>query len=122
MAFKFAGSIAVKEAVRKANPIILEPVMKVDLNIPPDYMGPVIGDITSRRGRVADIDERNEAKYIQAHLPLGEMFGYTTRLRSITQGRGYYNMEFFHYAPTPTHIVEGLMKNREKTGTEALYG
>ncbi|OPY70966.1 MAG: Elongation factor G [Syntrophorhabdaceae bacterium PtaU1.Bin034] len=122
MAFKFAGSIAVKEAVKKANAIILEPVMKVDLNVPPDYMGAVIGDITARRGRIADIDERNEAKYIQAHLPLGEMFGYTTRLRSITQGRGYYNMEFLHYAPTPTHILENLMKNREKTVTEALYG
>ncbi len=96
--------------------------MKVDLIVPPDYMGPVIGDITARRGRVADIDERNELKYIQAHLPLGEMFGYTTRLRSITQGRGNYHMEFFHYAPTPTHIFETLMKNREKTVTEALYG
>jgi elongation factor G len=122
MAFKFAGSIAVKEAVRKANGIILEPVMKVDLNIPPEYLGAVIGDISARRGRVAEIDDRNEQKYIQAHLPLGEMFGYTTRLRSITQGRGYYNMEFFHYAPTPAHIFNELMKNREKTNTEALYG
>jgi elongation factor G len=122
MAFKFAGSIAVKEAVKKANGIILEPVMKVDLTVPPEYMGGVIGDISARRGRVAEIDDRNEMKYIQAHLPLGEMFGYTTRLRSITQGRGYYHMEFLHYAPTPTHIYEGLMKNREKTSTEALYG
>ncbi len=122
MAFKLAASIAVKEAVRKANPIILEPVMKVDLNMPPEYMGAVIGDISSRRGRVADIDDRNDVKYVQAYLPLGEMFGYTTRLRSITQGRGYYHMEFFHYAPAPTHIFEGLMKNRDKTATEALYG
>jgi elongation factor G len=122
MAFKFAGSIAVKDAVKKANGIILEPVMKVDLNVPPEYMGAVIGDISARRGRVAEIDDRNDVKYIQAHLPLGEMFGYTTRLRSITQGRGYYHMEFFHYAPTPTHIFESLMKNREKTVTEALYG
>jgi elongation factor G len=122
MAFKFAGSIAVKDAVKKANGIILEPVMKVDLNVPPEYMGAVIGDISARRGRIAEIDDRNDVKYIQAHLPLGEMFGYTTRLRSITQGRGYYHMEFFHYAPTPTHIFESLMKNREKTVTEALYG
>jgi elongation factor G len=122
MAFKFAGSIAVKEAVRKANGIILEPVMKVDLNVPPEYMGAVIGDISARRGRVTEIDDRNDVKYIQAHLPLGEMFGYTTRLRSITQGRGFYHMEFFHYAPTPTYIFESLMKNREKTVTEALYG
>jgi elongation factor G len=122
LAFKLAASIAVKEAVRKANPIILEPVMKVDLSVPPDYLGGVVGDISARRGRVADIDDRNEVKYMQAYLPLGEMFGYTTRLRSITQGRGYYHMEFFHYAPAPPAIFEGLMKNREKTVTEALYG
>ena len=122
LAFKLAASIAVKEAVRKANPIILEPVMKVDLSAPPDYLGAIVGDISARRGRVADIDDRNEVKYVQAYLPLGEMFGYTTRLRSITQGRGYYTMEFFHYAPAPPAIFEGLMKNREKTVTEALYG
>ena len=85
-------------------------------------MGAIIGDISARRGRVADIDERNEVKYVQAYLPLGEMFGYTTRLRSITQGRGYYTMEFAHYAPTPTLSSKDLMKNREKTATEALYG
>jgi elongation factor G len=122
LAFKLAASIGVKEAVRKANPIILEPVMKVDLIVPTDYLGAVVGDISSRRGRIAEIDERNEVKCVQAHLPLGEMFGYTTRLRSITQGRGSFHMEFFHYAPTPASIVEDLMKNREKTVTEALYG
>ena len=122
LAFKLAASIGVKEAVRKANPIILEPVMKVDLTVPAEYLGAVVGDISSRRGRIAEIDERNEVKCVQAYLPLGEMFGYTTRLRSITQGRGNYNMEFFHYAPTPASIVEDLMKNREKTVTEALYG
>lgn len=122
MAFKFAASIGLKEAARKGNPIILEPVMKVDLNVPPDTVGSVIGDITARRGRIADIDERNDSKYISAYLPLGEMFGYTTRLRSMTQGRGYFTMEFFHYAPTPSHIHESLMKNREKTVREALYG
>ena len=122
LAFKLAASIAVKEAVRRANPIVLEPVMKVDLNLPPEYVGAVVGDVSARRGRIADISDRNEVKYVQAYLPLGEMFGYTTRLRSITQGRGYYTMEFFHYAPTPTHIFEGLMKNRDKTATEALYG
>ena len=119
--FKLAASIAVKEAVRKANPILLEPVMKVDVNAPPDYLGAVVGDISSRRGRVAQIDERNEIKYILAYLPLAEMFGYTTRLRSITQGRGYFTMEFFHYAPVPVHITENVKKNREKL-TEALYG
>jgi elongation factor G len=122
MAFKLAASIGLKEAARKGNPIILEPVMKVDLTVPPDTIGSVIGDITARRGRIADIDERNDLKYISAYLPLGEMFGYTTRLRSMTQGRGYFTMEFFHYAPTPAYIHENLMKNREKTVTEALYG
>ncbi len=122
LAFKLAASIGVKEAVRKANPIILEPVMKVDLTLPAEYLGAVVGDISSRRGRIAEIEDRNEVKCVQAYLPLGEMFGYTTRLRSITQGRGNYNMEFFHYAPTPASIVEDLMKNREKTVTEALYG
>jgi elongation factor G len=122
LAFKLAASIAVKEAVRKANPIILEPVMKVDLSAPPEHLGAIVGDISARRGRVADVDDRNEAKCVQAHLPLGEMFGYTTRLRSITQGRGYYHMEFSHYAPTPASIVEDLLKNKDKTATEALYG
>ena len=81
--------------------------MRVDLSAPPEYLGAMVGDISARRGRIVDIDERNEVKYVQAHLPLGEMFGYTTRLRSITQGRGYYTMEFAHYAPTPPSIVEG---------------
>ena len=123
LAFRLAASIGVKEAVRKANPIILEPVMKVDLTVPAEYLGAVVGDISSRRGRIAEIEDKNEVKAVEAHLPLGEMFGYTTRLRSITQGRGNFNMEFFHYAPTPASIVEDLMKkNREKTVTEALYG
>jgi len=121
LAFKLAASIAFKDAIRKANVILLEPVMKVDLTLPPDYLGAVIGDLGARRGRVATTDDRDEAKYVLAYLPLGEMFGYTTRLRSITQGRGYYHMEFFHYAPTPMHIVESVMKTRDKK-TEALYG
>jgi elongation factor G len=122
LAFKLAASIAVKEAVRKANPIVLEPVMKVDVNMPPDYLGSVVGDLSARRGRISSMDERNDAKYVIAYVPLGEMFGYATNLRSMTQGRGYYTMEFFHYAPTPAHIYEALKKGREKTVTEALYG
>jgi elongation factor G len=121
LAFKLAASMGIKEAVKKANPVILEPVMKVDVTVPPDYLGSVVGDITSRRGRVVTIDERNDAKYVVAHVPLGEMFGYATNLRSMTQGRGYYHMEFLQYAPTPAHICESLRKTREKT-TEALYG
>jgi elongation factor G len=122
LAFKLAASMAFKDAVRKANPIVLEPVMKVDVNVLPDHLGAVVGDIASRRGRVSTIDDRNDAKYIVSYVPLGEMFGYATNLRSMTQGRGYYNMEFFHYAPAPAHIFESLKKTREKTVTEALYG
>ncbi len=119
LAFKLAASIAVKDAVRKANPVILEPLMKVDLTIPPEYIGTVIGDISSRRGKVAGIDERNEVKYVQAYIPLGEMFGYTTRLRSATQGRGAYSMEFFHYAPVPVNVSADLMKSRRQMEEEA---
>jgi elongation factor G len=123
LAFKLAASIGLKDAVLKANPVILEPVMKVDINIPADCLGPVIGDISSRRGRIAELGDRNDFKYIVAYIPLEEMFGYTTHLRSVTQGRGYYSMEFFHYTPVPAHIYENLInKNREKTVTEVLYG
>ncbi len=122
LAFKLAASIGLKDAVRKANPLILEPVMKVDISVPNEFMGTVIGDVSSRRGRIAELGERNGFKYIVAHIPLDEMFGYTTHLRSATQGRGYFSMEFFHYAPVPQHIYETLMKNREKTVTEVLYG
>ncbi|HEY3278862.1 MAG TPA: elongation factor G [Syntrophorhabdaceae bacterium] len=122
LAFKLAASLGLKQAVHKANPVILEPIMKVDINVPPDCMGTVIGDVSSRRGRIAELGDRNDFKYIVAHIPLDQMFGYTTHLRSATQGRGYFSMEFFHYTPVPGHIYETLMKNREKTVTEVLYG
>ncbi len=122
LAFKLAASMALKDAVKKANPVILEPIMKVDISIPNEFLGVVIGDVTSRRGRIAELGERNNFKYIIAHIPLEEMFGYTTHLRSGTQGRGNFSMEFLHYAPVPQHIYESLMKNREKNVTEVLYG
>jgi elongation factor G len=122
LAFKLAASIGLKDAVRKANPLILEPVMKVDISVPNEFMGVVIGDVSSRRGRIAELGDRNGFKYIVGHIPLDEMFGYTTHLRSATQGRGYFSMEFLHYAPVPQHVYETLMKNREKTATEVLYG
>lgn len=121
LAFKLAGSIAVKEAVSKANPVILEPIMKVDIHCPPESMGAVIGDATSRRGRVLEVDERNGFKHVLAHIPLDEMFGYTTQLRSLTQGRGYSSMEFFHYHPVPSNILENL-RRKDKFATEVLYG
>ncbi len=121
LAFKLAGSIAVKDAVSKANPVILEPIMKVDIHCPPESMGAVIGDATSRRGRVLEVDERNGFKHVLAHIPLDEMFGYTTQLRSLTQGRGYSSMEFFHYHPVPSNILQNL-KRKDKFATEVLYG
>ena len=122
LAFKLAASIGLKDAIHKAHPVILEPIMKVDINVPVDSMGTVIGDVTSRRGRVAELGDKNGFKYILAYIPLEEMFGYTTSLRSVTQGRGFFNMELFHYHPVPHHIHEKLMKNREKSVTEVQYG
>jgi len=122
LAFKLAASLGLKDAVKKANPVILEPIMKVDINVPNDCLGNVIGDVSSRRGRIAELGERNGFKSVMSYIPLEEMFGYTTHLRSATQGRGYFSMEFFHYAPVPRYIYDNLMKNREKTVTEVLYG
>ncbi len=122
LAFKLAASFGLKDAIAKAHPVILEPVMKVDINVPIEAMGVTIGDITSRRGRVAELGDKNGFKYILAYLPLDEMFGYTTQLRSMTQGRGFFNMELFHYHPVPHHIYQNLMKNREKSVTEVQYG
>lgn len=121
LAFKMAGSLAIKEAVSKANPVILEPIMKVDIHSPQEAMGAVIGDATSRRGRVLEVGERNGFKHILSHIPLDEMFGYTTQLRSLTQGRGYSSMEFFQYHPVPLNILENL-KRKDKFATEVQYG
>ena len=109
MAFKIAGSMAVKEAVRKANPIILEPVMKVEVTSPADYMGDVLGDLSARRGRIGGMNQRGEAQVIDAQVPLSEMFGYSTRLRSMTQGRAVYSMEFSHYEEVPKSKAEEIM-------------
>jgi len=122
LAFKMAGSIALKEGMKRSNPILLEPVMKVDVNIPNEFLGSVVGDLSSRRGKIAEIGDRNGFKLITAFIPLEEMFGYTTNLRSITQGRGNHTMEFFRYAPVPQNIFDNLKKNREKIQTEVLYG
>lgn len=122
LAFKLAGSIAVKEGIKKSNPILLEPVMKVDVNTPNEFLGLVVGDLSSRRGKIAEIGDRNGYKSITAYVPLEQMFGYTTNLRSITQGRGNHTMEFFHYAPVPQSIFENIIKDREKIQTEVLYG
>ena len=114
MAFKIAGSMAIKEACRKANPVILEPIMKVVVIVPEDYMGDVIGDLNARRGLVQGFEDRNGAKQIEALVPLSEMFGYSNDLRSKTQGRGQYVMEPHSYVQVPKNIADGIMKSRSK--------
>ena len=114
MAFKIAGSMALKEACRKASPVILEPIMKVVVIVPEDYMGDVIGDLNSRRGLVQGFEDRNGAKQIEALVPLSEMFGYSNDLRSKTQGRGQYVMEPHSYVQVPKNIADGIMKSRSK--------
>src|SRR5207302_1621001 len=101
MAFKIAGSLALKAAVQKASPVIVEPIMKVEVTVPEEFMGDVIGDLNSRRGHVQGTEDRANARVIAAMVPLAQMFGYVTDLRSKTQGRGSYSMEFDHYEILP---------------------
>ena len=109
MAFKIAGSMAAKSGVQKAGPVILEPVMKVEVTTPEDFMGDVIGNLNSKRGHIEGIDERGTSRVIRALVPLAEMFGYATELRSMTQGRAVYSMEFARYAEVPTSIANELI-------------
>ena len=113
MAFKIAGSMAFKNAMAKANPVLLEPMMKVEVVVPEEYMGDVIGDINSRRGRIEGMEARNGAQVIRAFVALSEMFGYATALRSRTQGRGNYSMEFDHYEEVPKSIQEKVVGERK---------
>ncbi len=108
MAFKIAGSMALKEAVRKAKPVLLEPVMEVEVVTPEDYMGDIIGDLSARRGKVEGMDERAGARVISAFVPLGEMFGYSTTLRSLSQGRAVYTMQFAHYEEVPKSVEDRI--------------
>jgi len=108
MAFKIAGSMAFKEAMRKGNSLLLEPIMKVDVTVPEEYMGDVIGDINSRRGRIEGMESHNGAQIIHAFVPLGEMFGYSTDLRSKTQGRGVYSMEMSRYEVVPKSVQDKI--------------
>ena len=112
MAFKIAGSMAIKEAMSRANPVLLEPMMKVEVIVPEEYMGDVIGDINSRRGKMEGMELRNGAQVINSYVPLSEMFGYATDLRSNSQGRGIYTMQFDHYEHVPKNIVEKLAGNK----------
>ena len=110
MAFKVAASLALKNAVKKCNPVLLEPLMKVEVVIPEEYLGDIMGDITSRRGRVEGMEARGNAQVVRAMVPLSEMFGYATSLRSNTQGRGTFSMVFDHYEDTPKSISEEIIK------------
>jgi elongation factor G len=110
MAFKVAGSMAFKEGFKKANPVLLEPIMKVEVVTPEDYMGDVMGDLSRRRGILQGTDDTPSGKVINAMLPLGEMFGYATAMRSMSQGRATFTMEFDHYAEAPNNIAEAVMK------------
>ena len=113
MAFKVAASLALKEAAKKCNPVILEPIMKVEVVMPEEYLGDIMGDITARRGRVEGMEARGNAQVVSAQVPLSEMFGYATSLRSSTQGRGTYSMVFDHYEEVPKSISEEIIKKNK---------
>jgi elongation factor G len=120
IAFKIAGSMAFREAAEKANPILLEPVMEVEVVTPQEFMGEVIGDLNARRGKILSMEARGGAQVIQSRVPLAAMFGYATRLRSITQGRATYTMQFAAYEPVPQQIYDELMaRSGEGEGARA---
>jgi elongation factor G len=112
MAFKIAGSIGFKEAAAKAGPILLEPMMATEVIVPEQFMGNVIGDLSARRGKILGMERRAGMQVVSAHVPLAEMFGYSTSLRSATEGRAIYTMQFHHYAPVPSHIAELLTPHK----------
>ena len=112
MAFKIAGSMAFKNGIKDANPVLLEPIMKVEITTPEDYFGDLMGNVSSRRGTINSTDDRNGTKVIDAMVPLSEMFGYATDLRSRTQGRGNYTMQFDHYSEVPKSVAEKIIGER----------
>jgi elongation factor G len=113
MAFEIAGSMAFKQAMEKGDAVLLEPIMKVEISTPEDYMGDVIGDINSRRGRVEGMEDIGGGKMIKGYVPLAEMFGYSTDLRSKTQGRGNYSMFFDHYEKVPKNVQEKVLGDKK---------
>ena len=112
MAFKIAASMGFKEAMKKAAPVLMEPIMSVEVVTPEDYVGDVIGDLSSRRGRIEGMDMRANARIIRAYVPLVGMFGYATDLRSKTSGRANYTMQFDHYEPTPADVAEKVLQGK----------
>ena len=114
MAFKIAGSMAFKDGMKKADPVLMEPIMRVEVSVPEEYLGDVIGNINSRRGNLMGMESVSGNQEIKAEVPLAEMFGYATDLRSCTQGRGNYTMTFDHYAEVPRSISEKIIGERAK--------
>src|SRR3989344_2266088 len=106
MAFKIAGSMALQEAAKRAKPVLLEPIMKIQTLIPSEFMGDITGDISSKRGKIEAMTDRANIKVIDAQVPLSEMFGYATKLRSMSQGRGNFTMEFSHYEEVPASVSQ----------------
>jgi elongation factor G len=117
-AFKIAGSKAFQDAFRKATPILLEPIERLEVVVPEEYMGDVIGDLNAKRGQIQEMVDRNNTKVIQAHVPLASMFGYVTTLRSMTQGRGTSTMEFDHYAEVPSNVTKDIIEGNTKAKKE----
>jgi elongation factor G len=111
-AFKMAASIAFKEGMRRASPALLEPIMAVEVETPPEFMGNVVGDLSSRRGVIQGLEDVAGTKIIKAEVPLAEMFGYSTALRSATQGSATYTMEFKHYAEAPKQVAEAIINRK----------
>jgi elongation factor G len=118
-AFKIAGSLAFQDAAKRAKPVLLEPVMKVEVITPEEFMGTVVGDLNSKRGQIQEMSDRMEAKVIRAFVPLAEMFGYATTVRSLTQGRASYTMEFDHYDEVPPNIAQTIVESRQGTARRA---
>ncbi|MBU3942452.1 elongation factor G, partial [Patescibacteria group bacterium] len=113
-AFKIAGSMAFQAAAKRANPVLLEPIMKLEVIIPADFFGDIIGDLSSRRGRIEKTDDRQNLKVIDATIPLSEMFGYATTLRSLTEGRGNFTMEFSSYEEVPANIAQEIIEGKRR--------
>jgi elongation factor G len=113
MAFKVAGSMAMQAAARKANPALMEPHFSIEVVVPEEYLGDVIGDLNSRRGKISGILPRKDAQVVNGMVPLSEMFGYATVLRSITQGRAIYTMQFSHYEIVPDNIQKDILEKKQ---------
>ncbi|HMK64166.1 MAG TPA: elongation factor G, partial [Thermodesulfobacteriota bacterium] len=113
-AFLFAGSMAFKEAASKGQPVLLEPIMEIEIVTPEEFIGEVMGDLNSRRGKIIGLENRGQARIVRGHAPMAEMFGYSTAIRSLTQGRATFTLQFSHYQKVPQSVFESLVKDRKK--------